>query len=121
MELSLYDKIGTKKLRKLIHDFYSGIRQDELLKPMYQDDFDAAEERLFLFITQYLGGPDTYNQQRGHPRLRQRHVVFPITEQAKLHWLKNMEQALAMSEIADTERELLWKYFQQTAEFLKNR
>ena len=121
MELTLYDKIGAEKLRKLIHDFYLGIRNDELLKPMYQGDFDGAEESLFLFITQYLGGPDTYNQQRGHPRLRQRHIIFPITEEAKQHWLKNMEHALALSDIASSEKEFLWNYFQQTAEFLKNR
>ena len=121
MQLSLYDKIGAENLKKLVHDFYLGIRNDELLKPMYQNDFDGAEERLFLFITQYLGGPDTYNQQRGHPRLRMRHVLFPITEEAKQHWLKNMEHALDLSEIANNEKEVLWNYFQQTAEFLKNR
>jgi len=121
MELTLYDKIGREKLRKLIHDFYQGIRQDKLLKPMYQNDFDGAEERLFLFITQYLGGPDTYNQQRGHPRLRQRHIVFPITEEAKLHWLKNMEAALNILEIEKADKEFLWNYFKQTADFLKNR
>lgn len=121
MELTLYDKIGSDKLRKLIHDFYLGIRQDELLKPMYQGDFEGAEERLFLFIIQYLGGPETYNDKRGYPRLRQRHIVFPITDDAKQHWLKNMERALELSEIGKTEKEFLWEYFQQTAEFLKNR
>lgn len=121
MRISLYDKIGAEKLRKLIHDFYIGIRQDDLLRPMYKDDFEGAENRLYLFIIQYLGGPDTYNQQRGHPRLRMRHVLFPITDEAKQHWLNNMKQALDLSEIAVDEKELLWKYFQQTAEFLKNR
>jgi hemoglobin len=121
MDLTLYDKIGPEKLRKLIHDFYLEIRQDELLKPMYQGDFEGAEERLYLFIIQYFGGPDYYNQQRGHPRLRQRHILFPITEEAKQHWLKNMEHAFELSEIGKAEKELMWEYFQQTAEFLKNR
>jgi hemoglobin len=121
MELTLFQKIGAEKLKKLIHDFYSGIKTDELLSPMYQGDFEGAEERLYLFIIQYLGGPDIYNQQRGHPRLRQRHIVFPITEEAKQNWLKNMQNALEISEIAETEKDFLWKYFQQTAEFLKNR
>ena len=121
MELTHYDKIGAEKLKILIHDFYSGIKKDELLRPMYQNDFEGAEERLYLFIIQYLGGPETYNEQRGHPRLRQRHIVFPVTEEAKQHWLKNMQNALALSEIATAEKEFLWNYFQQTAEFLKNR
>jgi hemoglobin len=121
MEISLYDKIGPEKLKKLIHDFYIEIRKDDLLRPMYKDDFEGAENRLFLFIIQYLGGPDTYNQQRGHPRLRSRHVVFPINEEAKQNWLNNMKHALDVSEIAAGEKEVLWNYFQQTAEFLKNR
>lgn len=121
MEISYYDRIGAEKLKKLIHDFYTGIKKDELLSPMYQGDFQGAEERLFLFMIQYLGGPDIYNQRRGHPRLRQRHIVFPITEEAKQHWLKNMENALDKSEISETDKDFLWNYFQQTADFLKNR
>ena len=121
MELTLFQKIGAEKLRKLIHDFYSGIKNDELLSPMYQGDFEGAEERLYLFIIQYLGGPDIYNQLRGHPRLRQRHIVFPITEEAKQHWLNHMKKALENSEISESDKYFLWNYFQQTAEFLKNR
>lgn len=121
MKLTYFEKIGNNKIKKLIHDFYQGIRNDELLKPMYKGDFEGAEERLYLFMIQYLGGPDTYNQQRGHPKLRMRHVVFPITEEAKEHWLNNMKMALDKSEIDSSDKEFLWNYFQQTAEFLKNR
>lgn len=121
MQISLYEKIGAEKLKKLIHDFYQGIRKDELLSPMYKNDFEAAEERLFLFMVQYLGGPDLYNQERGHPRLRMRHVVFPINEEAKMHWLNNMEEALQKSEIEAADKDFLRNYFEQTAEFLKNR
>lgn len=121
MKLSLYDKIGEEKIRKLIHDFYQGIRNDALLSPMYKNDFEGSEERLALFMIQYLGGPDTYNRQRGHPRLRQRHIIFPINEKAKQHWLRNMEIVLNKSEITGPDKEFLWNYFQQTADFLKNR
>lgn len=121
MKITYYEKIGPHKLEKLIHDFYSEVRNDELLSPMYKGDFEAAEERLYLFMVQYLGGPDTYNQRRGHPKLRMRHIVFPINEKAKEHWLKNMEIALDKSEIEASDRSFLWNYFQQTAEFLKNR
>lgn len=121
MKLTYFEKIGNNKIKKLIHDFYQEIRNDELLSPMYKGDFEGAEERLYLFMIQYLGGPETYNQQRGHPKLRMRHVVFPITEEAKQHWLRNMEIALEKSEIETTEKDFLWNYFQQTAEFLKNR
>lgn len=121
MQLSYYDRIGPENIRKLIHDFYIEIRNDELLAPMYQGDFEGAEERLYLFMIQYLGGPRTYDEKRGHPRLRQRHVVFPVTEKAKDNWLNNMRIALDKSDIADPEKDYLWNYFKQTAEFLKNR
>ena len=61
MQITYYEKIGNQNIRKLIHDFYQEIRKDELLSPMYKSDFEGAEERLFLFMVQYLGGPDTYN------------------------------------------------------------
>ena len=121
MKITYYEKIGDANIKKLIHDFYQEIRKDELLIPMYKNDFEAAEERLYLFIIQYLGGPDKYNQLRGHPRLRQRHVFFPITEQAKQHWLNNMKIALEKSEMGQSDKDFLWHYFQQTGEFLKNR
>jgi hemoglobin len=121
MNITLYEKIGQENIRKLIHDFYQEVRNDELLRPMYKNDLEGAEERLFLFMVQYLGGPDLYNQQRGHPRLRMRHMVFPINEEAKLHWLRNMEVALNKSAIAAAEKDFLWNYFTQTADFLKNR
>lgn len=121
LQLSYYDKIGEEKIKKLIHDFYIELRNDKVLAPMYKGDFDAAEERLFLFMIQYLGGPTTYNEKRGHPKLRQRHMVFPVTDKAKENWLKNMKIALDKSKIDKPEREFLWNYFKQTAEFLKNR
>lgn len=121
MQISYYDRIGNDHIKKLIHDFYQEIRNDELLKPMYKNDLDGAEERLYLFLVQYLGGPDLYNQQRGHPKLRIRHMVFPVTEEAKHNWLKNMRTALDKSEIDPFNKDYLWNYFQQTANFLKNR
>lgn len=121
MELSYYDKIGDQHIKKLIHDFYQEVRNDELLSPMYKGDFEGAEERLYLFMIQYLGGPDIYNQRRGHPRLRIRHIGFPINEKAKEHWLRNMKTALDKSEINEADKTFLWNYFQHTGEFLKNR
>jgi len=121
MKISYYEKIGDANIKQLVHDFYQEIRNDELLRPMYKNDLEGAEERLYLFMVQYLGGPDTYNQLRGHPRLRQRHVVFPVTEEAKQHWLANMRAALDKSEMDKPDKDFLWKYFEKTGEFLKNR
>ena len=121
MQLSYYERIGDENIKTLIHNFYLEIKDDSLLRPMYIEGLEIAEERLYLFMVQYLGGPTTYNDKRGHPKLRQRHVVFPVNEEAKEHWLRNMKVALDKSEIGSSEKEFLWNYFQQTAEFLKNR
>lgn len=118
MQLSKYEEIGVENLRKLVRDFYLEIRKDELLAPMYRDGFEAAEERLHLFMVQYLGGPATYSEQRGHPRLRKRHAGFTMNEATKNNWLKNMEIALNRSAISHENKEFLSNYFTKTAEFL---
>lgn len=121
MEISIYDKIGEHNIRKLIHDFYTGIKKDPVLSPLYQGDFEGAQERLTLFMIQYLGGPQTYSEQRGHPALRRRHVLFPVQDNTIAHWLGNMKTALEKSDILPEHKEFLWDYFQKTAEFLRNR
>lgn len=121
MQLTYYERIGQDNLQLLVEYFYEGIRTDEVLKPMYPGDLEAAERRLFLFLVQYLGGPATYSERRGHPRLRMRHMVFPIDEEAKKRWLSCMSRAMNRVEMDDESRRFLWSYFLQTAEFLKNR
>ncbi|MDP3463956.1 MAG: globin [Bacteroidales bacterium] len=121
MEISYYERIGQENLRKLIELFYEGVKTDEVLLPMYPGDLEAAERRLYLFMVQYLGGPAIYSERRGHPKLRMRHMMFPITEDAKQHWLSRMKNALDQIDIDDDSRKFLWSYFTTTAEFLKNR
>lgn len=121
MEISLYEKIGDENIKKLIHDFYTEIKKDELLAPLYEGDFEGAENRLYLFMVQYLGGPQTYSEQRGHPALRRRHNPYPVETDTIRHWLQNMEVALNQSKIQKEYKQLLWEYFQKTAEFLRNR
>ncbi len=121
MERTYYERIGRDRLRLIISHFYEGIREDDLLLPMYPGDLDAAELRLFLFLVQYLGGPATYSQRRGHPRLRMRHVDYPIDEAARDRWLMRMKNAMNQVEIDDECRNFLWSYFVQTADFLRNK
>lgn len=118
--LSYYDRIGDQNIKTLIHDFYIEIRKDKILRPMYKDQLEESEERLYLFMIQYLGGPKIYNEKRGQPKLRQRHVKFRLDEKAKENWLNNMNTALNKSSIGKEDKEYLWAYFQKTAEFLKN-
>ena len=79
----------------LVADFYRGVAGDEELRSMYpEEDLAPAQERLLLFLEQYWGGPTTYSQNRGHPRLRMRHVPFAVTPRMRDHWLEHMLGAL---------------------------
>ncbi len=121
MQISKYEKIGPEAIKKLIADFYQEIRNDAVLLPMYKDQLEAAEERLYLFMVQYLGGPDLYNQKRGLPKLKIRHMAFPVNDESAKHWLDCMRTALDKSVMDDVDKNFLWQYFEQTAAFLKNR
>ena len=86
---------GTPTFELIVRRFYEAVREDELLAPMYpQDDWEGSEWRLRAFLEQYWGGPTTYSEQRGHPRLRMRHQPFPVTPAAKERWLHHMHAAL---------------------------
>jgi hemoglobin len=121
MERTYYERIGRDTLKEIISYFYEQVKEDPVLLPMYPGDLEAAELRLFLFMVQYLGGPATYSERRGHPKLRMRHVTFPIDENAKDHWLKCMNTAMQKVEMDTESRQFLWNYFVHTANFLKNR
>lgn len=121
LQRTYYERIGRDNLKQIIALFYEEIRNDAVLLPMYPGDLDAAEMRLFLFMVQYLGGPATYSERRGHPRLKMRHVNFPIDENAKEHWLACMKKAMDQVEMEEEARNFLWSYFVYTANFLKNR
>ena len=117
-----YNSFGGKDFFvNLVKDFYQEIINDPVLKPMYpEDDLDGAIERLTLFLMQYWGGPTTYSELRGHPRLRMRHAAFPIDFRARDSWLKNMTVALDKQEITEENRTKLWNYLQMAADSMVN-
>lgn len=105
----------------LVGDFYVGVAEDDLLRPMYPEaDLGPAEERLRMFLEQYWGGPGTYSQQRGHPRLRLRHGPFPITEAARDRWLFHMRRALDARELPPEQDDEIWRYFLMAAQAMVN-
>lgn len=120
--MSFYEEVGGEPtFRRLVARFYAGVREDPVLRPLYpEDELDAAEERLALFLMQYWGGPTTYHEQRGHPRLRMRHAPFPVGVAERDAWLANMRAAL--DEVGlDAEHEAqLWAYFLHAADSLRN-
>ena len=123
MNEQLFNEIGgTETFRKLVDKFYEGVAVDPLLRPMYpEEDLGPAKERLRMFLEQYWGGPHTYSEQRGHPRLRMRHNVFPITPAAKEAWLKHMRAAVDSLELSPLHDATLWDYLDRAAHSLVNK
>lgn len=104
----------------LIARFYAAVAQDPVLRPMYPEaDLGPAAERLQLFLEQYWGGPTTYSETRGHPRLRMRHAPYPVDAEAHDAWLRNMRAALdeasAAFALAPEDESELWDYLQRAA------
>lgn len=120
---SLYDRAGgTPFFEALVGRFYEGVAADPLLRAIYPEpDLEPARHRLTLFLIQYWGGPTTYDQERGHPRLRMRHVPFAIGPEARDRWLAHMRAAIddlaPPPDIADE----LEGYIALAAEAMRNR
>lgn len=119
---SFYERVGGAQVfEKLTKEFYRGVASDEILKPMYpEEDLGPAERRLRMFLEQYWGGPDTYQQERGHPRLRMRHFEFKINPKARDRWLLHMERAVNSLDLAQIDRDELWDYLQRAAHAMLN-
>jgi len=122
---NFYDAVGgADTFRTIVARFYEQVRDDEILRPMYPDeDLTAAEDRLRMFLEQYWGGPHTYSDQRGHPRLRMRHSPFRIGLIERDAWLRCMHTAVASIDSAtlddDHRRELL-AYLEMAADAMVN-
>lgn len=120
---TLYDAVGGEPtFRTLGRAFYERVAHDEVLRPLYPDeDLAEAEEHLVWFLMQYWGGPQTYGDRRGHPRLRMRHAPFAIGPPERDAWLANMRAALDTLELDDTLDATLWDYLVRAAFSLQNR
>ena len=122
---SFYDAVGGHAtFHAIVSRFYQLVREDEILRPIYpEDDFDGAEERLRMFLEQYWGGPRTYSDQRGHPRLRMRHAPFVIGYIERDAWLRCMHTAVAEIDsqtLDDEHRKVLLDYLEMAAHSMVN-
>jgi hemoglobin len=122
VEQSLFDAVGGEEFFvKLVDGFYEGIETDEVLRPMYVDqDLTESRRHLTLFLQQYWGGPSIYQAERGHPRLRMRHMPFVIDDDARDRWIYHMHASLSQIEIDDALRDQLWTYLVSAAHSLVN-
>src|SRR6188472_3629527 len=120
---TLYDRAGgTPFFEALVGSFYAGVAADQVLRAIYPEpDLAAAERRLRLFLIQYWGGPRTYDDERGHPRLRMRHFPFAIGPAERDCWLVHMRAAIAATAPPDDVAAELERYFTAAAEAMRNR
>jgi hemoglobin len=119
---TFYDAVGGEEtFTRLVHRFYQEVAADPVLRPVYPaKDLGPAEEHLRLFLMQYWGGPSTYNELRGHPRLRMRHVRFHIGEPERDAWLRHMRTALDDLDLDPALDAQLWDYLVMAAYSLVN-
>ena len=121
-ELEVYSMIGTEGFTRLVAAFYRQIPQDDLLGPMYTaTDLPGAEHRLRCFLIGRFGGPQTYIEQRGHPRLRARHSPFHINQAARDRWMRLMDSAFGEAALPAEAEQLLRKFFDEMSSFMINR
>ena len=122
MTASFYDLVGGEPtFRKLVDEFYAGVAGDPVLRPLYPEaDLAPAAERLRLFLIQYWGGPTTYSERRGHPRLRMRHAPFRVGPAERDAWLGHMRTAVDSLGLEPEHEATLWQYLERAAFFMVN-
>ena len=120
--MTFYDEVGGQAtFEKLVSVFYREVAADAVLRPMYpEEDLGPAAERLTLFLVQYWGGPATYSDTRGHPRLRMRHVSFHVDPDARDRWLRHMRTALDEVQLSPLHEATLWDYLERAAYAMVN-
>jgi hemoglobin len=119
---SFFDAVGGHEtFVSLVHEFYRGVAGDPALRALYpEEDLGPAEERLRLFLEQYWGGPTTYSDERGHPRLRMRHAPYAVTPTQRDRWLQHMRVAVDSLDLDESHELVLWDYLQRAAYSMVN-
>jgi hemoglobin len=120
-EVEVYSVIGEEGFTRLVAAFYRMVPQDDLLGPMYPaQDLSGAEQRLRNFLIGRFGGPQTYIEQRGHPRLRARHSPFSINQTARDRWMRLMNSAFGEAALPEKAEQVLRKFLEEMSTFMIN-
>ena len=119
---TLFEEVGGEEVfRRIVDEFYDRVELDPVLRPLYPEgDLGPARDRLRMFLVQYWGGPGTYSEQRGHPRLRMRHAAWVIGERERDHWLQHMREAVDAVELTPVARVAVWDHLERAAHTLLN-
>ena len=118
---TFWERVGGRPaFETLVRTFYAGVAEDEVLRPMYEEDLEPAIWRLRAFLEQYWGGPTTYSQERGHPRLRMRHQPFKVNPDARDRWLRHMRTGVDAMQLSPMDDAELWDYLERAAHAMLN-
>ena len=119
---TFYKRVGGHEtFHQLVHEFYKGVATDPPLRALYpEEDLGPAEDRLRMFLEQYWGGPKTYQEQRGHPRLRMRHFEWKVTPAQRDRWVHHMMNAVDTLTLEPSDEEALRDYLVRAAQFMIN-
>ncbi|MCE0485392.1 globin [Ornithinimicrobium sediminis] len=119
---TFYERVGGHEtFVRLVHEFYVGVANDQPLRDLYpEEDLGPAEERLRMFLEQYWGGPTTYSEQRGHPRLRMRHMPYAVTPDQRDRWLRHMNAAIDSLHLDPMDDHQMRAYMAHAAHFMVN-
>lgn len=117
---TVYEALGDQLFRDLTAAFYRRIATDPLLRPMFPENLDDSRERQYLFLIQYFGGPTTYSDRYGHPRLRMRHFPFPIGRAERDAWLGHMLDAIAEVGVPEPYAGVMRTYFESASLAMMN-
>ena len=118
---TLYNRVGPINLKKLIEVFYESIVNDSTISHLFESDISLIKEKQFMFLSQFLGGPQLYSEKYGHPKMRARHLPHAIDESAKEEWLRCMKKAIDTLELENGLGEALYNCFPQVAQHMVNR
>jgi len=122
MQGNFWEQVGGRPtFERLVREFYRGVAGDPVLLALYpEQDLEPAIQRLTGFLEQYWGGPTTYSQERGHPRLRMRHMPFKVNPDQRDRWLKHMRAAVDVLELPPLQDATLWAYLERAAHAMVN-
>jgi len=121
-EISVFDYVGgAETFRKLVDIFYERVEADEELRAIFPEDLEPGKIYQYQFLIQYWGGPNTYSTERGHPRLRMRHMPYTITPALSDRWVAHMHYAIDAVEIQEPARTVMRDYFTRGASFMVNK
>ena len=121
-QTTLYQRVGgISYFKDLVDRFYGYVVADAALRPMYPDDLEPGKNNLAMFLVQLWGGPPYYSRDRGHPRLRMRHMPFAIGQAERDAWFRYMREAVLSTDVSEGDADLLLDYFDKAATFMINR